>query len=347
MKPIKILIVEDSPTVCVYLGLVFAKYEDIEIIGVAKNGREGISLTQSLRPDLVLMDLHMPELDGFSATREIMQSCPTPIIIITATGDPKDKFLSIKALECGAVGLLAKPVGLEHRNSTKQIHELINHIRALVEVKTVRLRAMRNSRNNLKQNYHDSFSYSVVAIATSTGGPQALGSLLAKLDTSFPAPILLVQHIAPDFADGFAQWLQSVTKLKVIIARDGDLVTNGRVYLSSNNYHIGINHDGRISLSDAPSIGGFKPSANYLFESVGNAFGKNSLAIILTGMGSDGQSGLKRLKQAGGHVIAQDESSSVVFGMPKAAIDAGLVDEVLSLDSITARLYQFQDLCEK
>ena len=342
MKTIRVLIVEDSPTVCVYLGLVFAQYDDIEIVAVAKNGREGINLTIDLRPDVVLMDLHMPEVDGFAATHEIMSQCPTPIIIITATGDSKDKLLSIKALECVAVGLLEKPAGLNYSKSNQQIKHLINHIRALSEVKTVQLKRKHKAHRKKEIKRKDEYTYSVVAIATSTGGPQALAKILTDLDETFPQPILLVQHIAPDFAEGFAEWLQSVTKLKVVVAKGGECINSGKIYLCSNDSHIGIDHNKRITLTDSSAINGFRPSANHLFESVGTVLGNTSLALILTGMGNDGTTGLISLKQAGGYIIAQNEASSVVFGMPKAVIEAGLADEILSLEQIAQRLYRMQ-----
>tara|TARA_B100000929_G_scaffold291178_1_gene288803 strand:+ start:8618 stop:9664 length:1047 start_codon:yes stop_codon:yes gene_type:complete len=343
VKKIRLLIVEDSPTVCVYLGLIFAEYDDIEIVAVAKNGREGINFTIDFRPDIVLMDLHMPEVDGFAATHEIMSRCPTPIIIITATGDPQDKFLSIKALECGAVGLLEKPAGLNHGNSKKQVTHLINHIRALSDVKTVQFRRKYKTHQKKDLEREIKRTHSIIAIATSTGGPQALAKILTNLDDTFPLPILLVQHIAPDFANGFAEWLQSVTKLKVIVAKGGERIYSGKVYLCTNDSHIGITSNERIFLSSSPAINGFRPSANYLFESVGRALGDKSLALILTGMGNDGIKGLTSLKQAGGYVVAQDESSSVVFGMPKAAIDANLADDIFELNEIAQWLHQMQN----
>jgi two-component system chemotaxis response regulator CheB len=177
----------------------------------------------------------------------------------------------------------------------------------------------------------------VVAIATSTGGPAALQRVFSGLDARFPAPILVVQHITPGFADGLATWLGSVCPLRVRTARHGEPLGPGTVYLAPDGRHLGISGHA-AALSDAPPIGGFRPSGTHLFESAARAFGAATVAVILTGMGDDGLEGLRAVRHAGGRVIAQDEDSSVVFGMPGAAIAAGLADAVLPLDAIAGRL---------
>jgi two-component system, chemotaxis family, protein-glutamate methylesterase/glutaminase len=341
VKPcIRVLMAEDSPTVYQFLMHILLSQPDMKIIGWAKNGKQAVQQTAMLQPDLVLMDLHMPIMNGLEATKAIMSSTPTPILMVTATGDPQDVALSLEALRAGAMALVEKPVGLHHAANQKQTQTLLKMIRALAEVKTVKLRV--SPRPIEEVDYQHTCHHKLLAIAASTGGPQALSLIFSALNRTFPMPILLVQHIGGDFSEGFISWLQSCTGLKVLLARQGDIALAGNLYVAGCDSHLGINSYGQLIISDITEIGGFRPSASYLFESAAQAFGKEAMAIILTGMGEDGVSGLKVLRQRNGYIIAQDQQSSIVYGMPKAATEAGVVNEVLSLQGIADRLLHLQ-----
>jgi two-component system, chemotaxis family, protein-glutamate methylesterase/glutaminase len=340
VKPcIRVLLAEDSPTAYQLLQHILLSQSDINIVGWAKDGRQAVQQTALLLPDLVVMDLHMPTMDGFQATRQIMSNTPTPILMVTATGNAKDVALSLAALRAGAMALVEKPRGVHHATHDKQTKTLLKMIRALAEVKTIKMRSDRSASGVV---YKPANDHKLMTIAASTGGPQTLAMLLSALDSTFPMPILLVQHIGADFSDGFISWLQSGTGLKVSLARQGDIARAGHLYVAGIDRHLGINTAGQLIVSDAPAIGGFRPSASYLFESAAAAFGKNVMAIVLTGMGDDGVNGLKALRQRGGYIIAQDQQSSIVYGMPKAAKEAGVVSDVLSLHGIADWLLHLQ-----
>lgn len=341
MKPcIRVLLAEDSATVYQFLQFILMSQSDIKVVGWAKNGEEAVKQNAMLRPDLIIMDLHMPLMDGLQATQAIMSSTPTPILMVTATANPDDVALSLEALRAGALALIEKPKGLQHKAHGKITRKLLQMIRALVEVKTVKLRPV--NKNAQQYNQIEAFKPKVITIAASTGGPQALALIFSALDHSFPLPILLVQHIGIDFNEGFITWMQSCTNLKVSMAMQNQRLQAGHLYIAGNDQHLGVTTTGRITLSDMPPIAGFRPSANYLFESVAYAFGKHATAVVLTGMGNDGTAGLTALSKQGGYIVAQDKRSSVVYGMPKAAKDAGIVSDEMSLQEIANWLLAMQ-----
>jgi two-component system chemotaxis response regulator CheB len=282
------------------------------------------------------MDIEMPELDGFQATKRIMTETPTPIVIVSGHVDGQ-VGVSMKALQAGALTLVSKPGGLGQASFEQAARELVDVVKAMAEVKVIRHHTIRAGRSSLTRARASSIE--AVAIAASTGGPVALRRLLQDLPGSFPAPILLVQHISSGFLDGYAQWLDGDCGLRVRIAAAGERLEAGTVYVAAEDRHLGV-RSGRAVLADEPPIGGFKPAGTFLFESVAKAYGARALGVILTGMGRDGVDGLRELKAAGGRVLAQDERSSVVYGMPKAAVTAGVVDEVLPLGLLGRRLVE-------
>jgi two-component system chemotaxis response regulator CheB len=335
---IRVLIAEDSLTTRALLLEILTSDPEICVIGQAKNGAEAVAMTRSLRPDLVTMDIHMPEMDGLEATKEIMITAPTPIVIITGSSGAAGVEGSMHALRAGALDVLLKPPGPGLAAFDESARHLIATVKAMSHVKVVRhwrtgsrpAPAPRPPRND----------HPIVAIAASTGGPVALQRLLRDLPGEFPAPLLVVQHISPGFIAGLVAWLNTVCDLHVKVAEAGEVLQPHTVYLAPDDFHLGVTRLATVALSDVPPVGGFRPSGTFLFESVGRAFGPAAVGIILTGMGEDGVAGLRTLRQAGGRVIAQDEKSSVVFGMPGAAIAAGLADHVLSLDSMATRLVE-------
>lgn len=333
---IRVLIAEDSVTVRELLKHVLGADPEIEVAGAAKNGLEAVEMTKRLRPDVVTMDVNMPVMDGFEATKRIMIEMPTPIVIISASVNVREVSVSMAALHAGALALLEKPSGIGSPKFEESIRHLVSTVKAMAGVKVVRHWRQRSAPPRLPSmpDVPLPSQVRVVAVAASTGGPAALGRILAELPAQFPVPILVVQHIARGFVGGLASWLNTTCSMKVKVAADGDPLTPSTVFLAGDDFHMGVSPDSRIKLDDAQPIGGFRPSATYLFESVSRMFGRSALALILTGMGHDGVEGLRAVRTAGGRVLAQDESSSVIFGMPGAAIAQGLVDNVLPLSSV-------------
>lgn len=343
---IRVLVVEDSPTARALLVEILSSDPEVQVIGEARDGEEAVALTKKLRPDVVTMDIQMPRMNGFEATKEIMISTPTPIVIVTASLLARDVETSMHALRAGALAVLAKPGGPDSPEFEDHAKQLVAHVKAMSQVKVVRhwrmpggpRKAPRKGRADLAA--LSSAKGQVVAIATSTGGPAALHRLLAALPGQYPLPILVVQHITRGFSAGLADWLNKMTDLHVKLAEQGEPLAGHTVYLAPDDRHLGVTPARTVALSADAPVGGFRPSGTYLFESVARAFGPATVAVILTGMGDDGVEGLRAVRQAGGHIIAQDEASSVIFGMPGVAVAAGLPDLVLPLEDIPSRLLE-------
>jgi two-component system, chemotaxis family, protein-glutamate methylesterase/glutaminase len=340
---IRVLVADDSATAREMLVQILGSDPEIRVVGVAHDGLEAVEATSRLRPDLITMDLHMPRLDGLEATREIMITAPTPILIVTGSHRARDIEASIEILACGALDVLLKPPDPRSPEFAQSARRLIAAVKAMASVKVVRrwrppskLPATAASAQSVSRG---ELRVRIVAIATSTGGPAVLLRILSELPGTYPVPILVVQHITPGFTQGLASWLDAASAVRVKVASHHDPLAPGTVYLAPDEFHLGIDRRGNaVALSDQPPIGGFRPSGTYLFESVARVFGPSALALILTGMGDDGVQGLRTIRQAGGQVIAQDEKSSIVFGMPGAAVAAGLAPIVLPIEVIAARL---------
>lgn len=340
---IRVLVAEDSPTARALLVAMLESDPQIVVVAEASDGAEAVTLAEALRPDLVTMDVHMPRLDGLEATREIMIRAPAPIMIVTAH-DPNDVALSLDATAAGAVMVIEKPVAPSAAAFAEQRDYLVGMAKAMSQVRVVRRWAPKQPRPmtpaRAVPRTADHPAVDVVAIAASTGGPAALLQLLRELPRDFPTPVLLVQHIAYGFTPGFAQWLGAGCRVDVRVASDGERLAAGTVYVAPDGAHLGVDAQRSARLSAAPPVGGFRPSATHLFESVTRVYGARTAAVILTGMGADGVEGLRAVRRARGIVFAQDEASCVVYGMPREAILAGLVDAVLPPDRIGDRLTQ-------
>jgi two-component system chemotaxis response regulator CheB len=341
---IRVLVVDDSPTARALLVEILRTEPDIQVIGEAKDGLEGVALTGKLRPDLVTMDVRMPRLDGFAATKEIMIASPTPIVIVTASFDSREVEIAMQSLRAGALAVLRKPPGPESSTFEEAARKLVSTVKAMAQVKVVRHWRERGAERPVKvseivhRSPRSALRAPLVAVATSTGGPAALHRLLSRLPGDFPAPILVVQHNAPGFMNGLVAWLDGGCDLSVKVAEQGEPLVPGTVYIAPDDRHLGAAPPAAALLSSAPPVAGFRPSATYLFESAARVCGSSLVALILTGMGDDGVEGLRAVRQAGGQVVAQDEGSSVVWGMPGAAVAAGLAHSVLPLDAIPIRL---------
>jgi two-component system chemotaxis response regulator CheB len=340
---IRVVVVDDSATARALLVAILRRDPEIQIVGEARDGVEGVELTQRLRPDLVTMDMRMPRMDGFAATKEIMIVAPTPIVIVTASMKDRDVEAAMQSLRAGAVALLRKPPGPGTADFEEVAGKLVAMIKAMAQVKVVRhwRSAARPCPPPQPSPRRAALVNPVVAIAASTGGPAALHHILSHLPGDFPAPILVVQHNAPGFMPGLVSWLNSGCAVSVKIAAADEPLKPRTVYFAPDEHHLGVSVKATTQFSLASPVGGFRPSASFLFDSAARVFGPSVIALILTGMGEDGVAGLRVTRETGGRIIAQDESSSVVWGMPGATVAAGLADLVLPLEEIPARLLDF------
>ena len=356
---IRILVADDSATSRALLVDLLNGEPDIEVVGEATNGREAVDLAARLTPDLVTMDVQMPVLDGLEATKEIMVRSPCPIIIISHSVRDDEVGLSLEALRAGALMVLPKPDGPLSPRYASDRKQVTTMARAMSQVKVVRRHgstsganaggpvtplAMPSWRAPDQGVVRGSGQFRLVAIAASTGGPAAVRTILSELPRSFPVPILIVQHIARGFTSGLAHWLAGDTPLPVRLAEMGEPALAGHVYIAPDDRHLGCRADAlgviRLVLDASPPEGAFRPSASYLFRSVGEALGPSAVHVILTGMGDDGIAGLRVAKACGARVLAQDEATSVIYGMPREAALAKVVDSVVALPDVARRLVE-------
>jgi two-component system chemotaxis response regulator CheB len=339
---IRVLVAEDSVTIRELLVAILEGDPEFTVVGQAKNGLEAVELARRLRPDLITMDVHMPLVDGFTATKEIMVEAPTPIIIVSSSVSNRDMELSFNALRAGALMVIPKPDDPGSPQFNGRQEQFLTMAKAMADVKVVRrwgrsavpLDALPPGR--LRPG--GTGPVRLIAVAASTGGPAVLQRILADLPADLPVPILVVQHIARGFTAGLADWLGAGCGLRVKVATPDESLAPRTVFLAPDDRHLGVSDRRRIAVVNAPAVAGFRPSASFLFESVASRLGPGIAAVILTGMGSDGVSGLAAVRAAGGYVIAQSEATCVVNGMPGAAIEAGVVDAVLSPEDIAVRL---------
>ncbi len=341
---IRVLIVDDSPTVRAILVAMLEDTPGIKVVGQARDGEEAVQLNTTLRPDVITMDIRMPHMNGLEATRQIMTSEPTPIVVVATSIYDSDMRIAFNAVAAGALTVVEKPNGLLPADFEAVRTQLVTAIRLMSDIQVVPLwpgGSPLEADLTPPPATHPTagrFHIQMVAIAASTGGPGTLNQILHDLPADFPIPIVVVQHITRGFAQGFARWLDGLTPLQVNLARDGDRIAPGQVVIAPDDMHLTIVPGGIIRLDQSPPVQGLRPSATRLFESVARAYGPRALGIVLSGMGEDGVEGLAALHHVGGHIIAQNEESCVVFGMPKVAIERGVVDEILSPPDMTRLL---------
>jgi len=336
---IRVLVAEDSPTARALLVQVLGDDPGVRVVGEARDGVEAVEMAMSLRPDLITMDVYMPRLDGLAAAGEIMAAAPTPILIVTAGQRWADVSASLEMLRTGALDVLDKPSDPAAPGFGAEARRLVAAVKAMSQVKVVRhWRPAAPAAAAAAAGPGRGGPIRVVAVAASTGGPVALRRVLAGLPADYPRPVLVVQHIAEGFGAGLAAWLDGACPPRVKLAGQGERLAPATVYLAPDGAHLGATAAGAAELSAGPPVGGFRPSGTHLFESVARAYGPAALGVILTGMGDDGVAGLYALRRAGGTVVAQDEATSVVYGMPGAAVAAGLTHAVLPLDALAPYL---------
>ncbi len=339
---IHVLVVDDSPTVREALIVMLHSTPDLQVVGQARDGQEAAQLTARLRPDVITMDIRMPRVDGLEATRQIMSTVPTPIVVVANHVYASDLNIAFNAIAAGALTVVEKPQGLITSDFTAVRDQLVTAVRLMAGVPVVHhwhresRGPARPASTSIAGRPHQPTE--IIGIASSTGGPGALATILRALPADFTPPLVVVQHITKGFVAGLANWLSLETGRHVVVAQQGAPLQPESVVLAPDDYHIQINRQGIIQLSNGTPYRGLRPSANFLFRSLALAYGPRAAGLILTGMGDDGVEGLVELHAAGGITVAQDEASCVVYGMPREAIARRIIDHVLALEQIAPAL---------
>ncbi|MBI5684200.1 MAG: chemotaxis-specific protein-glutamate methyltransferase CheB [Verrucomicrobia bacterium] len=341
MMKLRVLVVEDSLTIRKYLVDALAADPEIEVVAEAEDGQRAIELCETLRPDVVSMDMMLPVMDGLAATEHIMAYCPTPILIVSASFNRGEVFKTYDALSAGAVDALEKPTSTEPAIQWEQNYR--QTLKTVARIKVITHPRARMARRQWPTPFKSAAGqFRCVAIGASTGGPSAVVSILKSLPADFPLPILLVIHIGPGFGMALTDWLNTVSPIRVRNAADGELLpppgVPGVISVAPDR-HLVV-RDGRLRATYDPERHFCRPSVDVLFESLAREMGGSVIACLLTGMGKDGAEGLSAIRRAGGMTIAQDEESCVVFGMPREAVRLNAARQVLGLEEIAPALLQ-------
>ena len=360
-KKIRVLIVDDSAFMRKVLQSILAADPQLEVCGEARDGRDAVTQTEVLKPDVITMDINMPHMDGLQATEVIMSSNPRPIVIVSSESR-EGAEVTLKALELGAIDFVAKPSGGIDLDMNSVKEELCRKLKVAAKVRVVRnatrsklqqeiaasaprtepAKTFEQSLKNGSTNgaaaapapVRGNSKFPIVVVAASTGGPATLMKFVPYFPKDFPGAVVLVQHMPGSFTAQFSQQLAEVSQMKVKEAESGEIIVAGQLYICPGSHHMRVSPTGRVSLDDGPRIGGYRPCADLTLESAAEYAGPMTIGVILTGMGNDGAKGVQTIRNVGGHVIAQDESSAVIFGMPQEAIKTGAVDQVLTMEAI-------------
>jgi two-component system chemotaxis response regulator CheB len=342
---IKVLVVDDSPLVRAVIVDILKNDPDIQVVGRASNGEMAVQMNNQLNPDVITMDIEMPVLDGLSALEQIMSTNPKPVIMMSVfTQEGADA--TFKALELGAVDFIPKKSTQEALSPEELGILLITKIKDAaklnVDICKFKAKADRTKLFNTETKLIiREVSDKIVAIGTSTGGPSALVKVFKEFPKKFPSPVLVVQHMPEGFIDAFSNKLNKDSNLKVKVAEDGDELLAGHGYVAPGHAHMAIEKKGdkfKIKLFKGEKVSGHMPSIDVLFDSVAEFAGSKSVGVIMTGMGKDGSDGLLKIKSKGGYTIAQDEETSVVYGMNRVAVEIGAVNEIVPIEQITDRI---------
>jgi two-component system chemotaxis response regulator CheB len=353
-KKFRVLIVDDSAFMRKVLEHIFNADDQLQVAGHAKDGREAVALAESLKPDIITMDINMPHMDGLQATAQIMTTNPRPIVIVSS--ESKEGAAStLKALELGAIEFVAKPSSGIDLDMQSVKEELLRKVRMAAKVRVVRtasrvaltVQGANGSATSAKQSpavrtapvIPADQRFPVVVLGASTGGPATVMRLAPGFTRDFPAAVFLVQHMPASFTTQYAAQLAEFTSIRVKEAETNETVQPGTLYICPGAQHLRVTPAGRIQLdSTSGRINGYLPNIDVTMETVAAYAGAMSIGVVLTGMGNDGANGAKAIKSAGGMVLAQDEATSVIFGMPAEAIKLGAVDRVLPIDDIYAAI---------
>lgn len=336
---IRVLVVDDSAFMRKLLSDLFSAEADFEVLDTARNGKDAVEKAKRLKPDLITMDVEMPIMDGINALEVIMKEVPTPVVMVSSlTRDGAEATL--RALELGAVDFIAKtsgPISSIQSIST----EIIAKCRAAVRANVSQLL----KKTIVREKPVPTVAYSpvvpskekIVAIGTSTGGPRALQEVITRLPGSLPCGVVVVQHMPPGFTKSLADRLNTISALAVKEAEHNDVIRPGVVLIAPGDKHMLIEREGDkslIKLNQNPQVGGHRPAVDPMMDSVAKVYGNRTVGVILTGMGHDGSKGMQEIKRQNGYTIAEDQTTAVVFGMPKSAIELGVIDKAVPLTSI-------------
>lgn len=331
-RKIRVLVVDDSGYVITAITNKLNADPEIEVIGSARNGIEAINKTKSLKPDVITLDVIMPEMDGIAALKIIMEECPTPVVMLSALTSEKAD-ITIKALELGAVDFFLKPSAINPVADNVLIDKikiaaksnLVKNGQFAGEVISVKKRIISDNHTPFKK---------LVVIGASTGGPRSLMQIIPALPADIPAAFLIVQHLPPTFTKSMAERLDQVAQMGVEEAGEGSIASKGRILVAPGDFHMLIEDGGKIKLNQGPHVLGVRPAADVTMKSAAAKYGSSVIGVVLTGMGIDGTEGASYIKSAGGMVLAQDEATSAVYGMPMSVAKAGYADQVLPIYKI-------------
>ncbi len=351
---VRVLIVEDSAVAATLLEHVLNADPHLTVVGIASSGEQALTLLPKLRPDVVLMDVRLPGIDGVETTRRIMRIQPTPIVVTSAALNDFSVTISMDALRAGALSVIEKPLAVGRPEYAKLAKRLCTQIKIMSQVHVIRQRhqplamparpalpvtgALAASRSDGSRGQELSAAtdgYRILGLVASTGGPNALARILGVLPGDFPLPVVLVQHIGAEFAEGFAAWLDTQTALSVALATHGERLKPGRVHVAPGYRHLKLKGP-LLMLDDGPLVSGQRPSGTVLFQSMADDFGPQAIGALLTGMGDDGAQGLLAMRVRGAYTIAESEATAVVYGMPAVAARLGAARIQLPLDAIGA-----------
>jgi two-component system chemotaxis response regulator CheB len=357
-KKIRVLVVDDSAFMRKVLQGIIASDPQLEVCGEARDGRDAVTQTEVLKPDVVSMDINMPHMDGLQATEIIMSGNPRPILIVSSESK-EGAEVTLKALQLGAIDFVAKPSGGIDLDMSSVREELCRKLKMAAKVRVVRTatrsklqhevasslpriepgskssdNSLHEVRSAVTMAARAAGKFPIVVLASSTGGPATLMKFIPYFPKDFPGAVILVQHMPGNFTAQFSQQLAEVAQIRVKEAEAGEIIVPGNLYVCPGSHHLRVSPTGRVSLDDGPRVSGYRPCADLTFESAAEYAGPMTIGVILTGMGNDGAKGVQTIRAVGGHVIAQDESTAVIFGMPQEAIKTGMVDQVLPMESI-------------
>ncbi len=349
-KVIRVLVVDDSKVAEELLVHELRTDPALEVVGTAADGVAAVEFVVRHRPDVVVMDLQMPRMDGVEATRRIMELEPVPVVAVSASYDAKEVAANFRTMEAGAVALMAKPRGPGHPEHAELTRRMIETVKLMSEVKIVRRLARRAGLEGVSPGVGvtggrvgmgdggEGSGVRLIAMGVSTGGPPVLQTILGRLPKTLAVPVVIVQHIAPGFLPGMAEWLEKTTGFPVRVPGVGELLLPGVAYLGPDGWHLGVTREGRTTRGDGPPENGMKPAVSYLFRSVAAAYGRSVAAVLLTGMGRDGAEELRMLRELGALTVAQDRQSSLIHGMPGEAVRLNAALHVLPPEGIAELL---------
>ncbi len=347
------MIVEDSYVVRQFLTHVIGNDPRLQVVAAVDSAEEALRLLPRIKPDVISMDIQLPGMNGYQATRRIMEEHPTPIVVVSGSLEQRSAKSSIEALRAGALTVVEKPVGTTHEDYEALAERLCTQLAIMSQVRVVRQRFNGRERavaqphgcgDESRLSHAAQGPFSMVGLVASTGGPNALQVVLGSLGPRFPLPVLLVQHITTSFHDSFVSWLNSVSPLPVHTVAGSTLPRPGHVYVAPPDRHLEL-RGRRLMLNDDDPICAQRPSGTVLFRSMARSLGREALGVLLTGMGEDGAIGLREVRDAGGYTIGEDESTAVIYGMPAMAARLGALRESLPLPSIGPRLLELATPC--